>query len=189
MARKPKLPQPHRGQQERDMFETPSYAVDLLVPYIPRSIGRIWECACGSGRLVRALEAHGFRVAGTDTECDFLAHDCPFYADAIITNPPFSLKRQFYERCTEQDMPFALLIPFDMSLWLCEAIRQGCRLLVPTRRVDYITPTGKSGKQSSAQFHSCWLCKGMALPEQITIVDLPLSAKREMPAQDLLEVA
>src|SRR3972149_1185658 len=53
--------------QIRDSFETPAYAVDLLISFIPKDIEQIWECAAGSGRIVRhLLENSGLDIIGSD---------------------------------------------------------------------------------------------------------------------------
>lgn len=78
-----------------------------------RDIKRVWEPACADGRIARVLEWHGFDVTGTDLRkytgygvggVDFLAGDVerkigldPTQFDMIMTNPPFSLAREFIE--------------------------------------------------------------------------------------------
>lgn len=154
MPTKPKTPQKKDlvGLSGRDQFQTPNYAVDLLVPYLeankffqPDYKLRIWEPAAGLGKIVRRLEEKGFDVFGTDLQdkeepINFL-HDHPFeYFDCIVTNPPFSLKKEFYEMCLSYEVCFALLIPADYAGWVIKATKEGCEKLIPERRVDYITP-------------------------------------------------
>lgn len=190
MASKPKTPQPRapKERQQRDYFQTPPYAVDLLVPFIPDGVRYIWEPACGGGMMVERLSHHGYAVVDSDIEhgdptrqVDFLAGDS-YVVEAIITNPPFSLKREFAEQCMAHGLPWAFLIPADFNVWLCETIRDWkCRIVMPTRRIDYITPTGKSGKDSQAQFHSMWLTWQFAVPHQLTVVELTNETKRGLP--------
>lgn len=145
MPRKPKKPQAENknGISERDNFQTPNYATELLIPFIPKDLGVIWECAAGEMKMVKVLLEHGFGVAATDlsTGVNFLIDDYPENYDAIITNPPFSLKKKFYLQCRKYHLPFALLIPADYSGWTIEAVdRDGCEKIIPSRRIDYITP-------------------------------------------------
>lgn len=182
MPTKPKTTQPETPDkiQGRDDFQTPNYATRLLLPFIPRNVTVIWEPACGSYKISNVLIEAGHTVLSTDLkyENNFLTGFANLLeGDAIITNPPFSLKRKFYERCKSYNVPFALLIPFDMNMWLCDAFEKDCQALVPNRRVNYITPNGKSGNNSSAQFHSMWLTWGFNLPKQLTVVEL---TKEEM---------
>lgn len=106
-----------------DLYPTPVDATESIIPLLeaidlspdpeltgPLRIQRVWEPACGDGRLARVLEHHGYEVTSSDLrECiphpgeggvDFLkpsVQSC-FKYDAIITNPPFSHAREFVER-------------------------------------------------------------------------------------------
>lgn len=170
----------------RDMFQTPNYATKLLLFYTPPTIKKVWECACGQNKITNVLRERGMEVVATDKEqFDFISKQYPsdqyFFFDAIITNPPFSRKKEFFERCIWENTPFALLLPFDISQWMLKAFDvYGCQALVPTRRIDYITPNGKQGKESSSQFHSFWLTRYFNLPKQLTVVTLSLEMKKDI---------
>lgn len=158
MPRKPKTNQPETPNevQGRDFFQTPNYAVDLLIPYIPRNITWVWEPACGDGKIVQRLTENGYGVYPSDIRksngwvqshvhnfiSDPLPKNIHFLEDSwcIITNPPFSLKETFYNRCIEHRVPFALLIPADYSIWITKAINLGAEKIIPERRIDFITP-------------------------------------------------
>lgn len=197
MPSKTKQTQPETPEesQGRDNFQTPNYAVDLLIPYIPKHITSIWEPAAGGGKITMRLlsQTQNIFVSSSDikdtvfptAKFNFLSDDRDWVIDSwvekripfcIITNPPFSLKKQFFEKCIKYDIPFALLIPFDMSQWLCRAFYEDeCQALIPDRRINYITPTGKSQLTGhTANFHSFWLTKGFNLPHQMTFVNLSL---------------
>jgi hypothetical protein len=176
MPNKPKL---NYTPSSRDLFQTPNYATKLLIPYIPKNINTIWECACGKLKITDVL-CKKYNTCSTDLPMhDFLRDPFPFdqrldkTSLAIVTNPPYSLKKQFYERCREFQVPFALLIPFDMCGWLWNAFKHdGCQGIIPNRRINYITPTGKSGDESSAQFLSFWLTWGFDFRWQMEWVEL-----------------
>lgn len=179
--RKTKHPQPETPKvyQDRDLFQTPNYAVDLLIPFIPKHIRTIWECASGEGKISRRLEYYGYEVVSTDlrTGTDFFLASTR--EDAIITNPPFSLKQRFYSKCMEYDVPFALLIPADYSGWIIKACQYGAEKIIPTRRIDYITPSGLSGASGhTADFHSMWLTWGFGLGKTETFVELSIEDKK-----------
>lgn len=99
-----------------DLYPTPVDAMESLMPLIRKlDIRTVWEPACGDGRLARVLEWHGIQVHATDIRehtgfghggLDFL-NDDPMEKwgweiegkiDAVITNPPFSLAREFIEK-------------------------------------------------------------------------------------------
>lgn len=169
---------------QRDFFQTPNYATKLLLPYIPCKVNTIWECANGNGKISKILSKY-YKVFTSDIELDFTRMIYPsnpdFQFDCIISNPPFSIKRLFAERCIAEKLPWALLMPLDFSGWICDLIeKHDIQLLVPNRRIDYITPTGLSGKASAAQFHSAWYCYKFNLPKQITIVELTTEMKKDI---------
>lgn len=186
---KPKTTQPKTKEvQGRDLFQTPNYAVDLLVPFIPIKWSFIWECAEGEGKISNRLREHKFNVVGTDIRdkfnWNFLSDRIPvgYYLGAIITNPPFSLKYDFIYKAIEYDLPFAFLIPFDMCGKMANLfMNYGCQGIVPTRRIDYITPTGLSGKTGhTAYYHSFWLTRKFNLKDQLVFVELTKEMKENI---------
>lgn len=199
MPPKPKTVQPATPdeEQKRDQFITPNYATDLIVPFIPDSIRVVWECCADdtekmAGRLWNKWAynplhdelqhsglATGLRDIVATGICKGLQYNVLAYTpgrwDCAITNPPYSLKKQIVQRFIALDKPFAFLIPSDFSQWVIDAIKTyDCKMVVPTRRINYITPNGKQGKESSAQFHSLWLTRKMNVPDRFTVVDLSL---------------
>jgi hypothetical protein len=179
--------------QGRDKFLTPNYATKLLIPFIPKSISEVWECAAGELKITNVLKAHRYKVLSTDIRdieevtpynflTDFKRTDIYEYPTAIITNPPFSLKRKFYERCKEYRVPFALLIPADYSGWIIDSLRfDGAEKIIPTRRIDYITPNGLSGLSGhTSNFHSMWLTWGFGLGKSETFVELTNEMKKDV---------
>lgn len=150
MPNKPKTPQKKDlvGLSGRDQFQTPNYATDIISPYLialkyfsPDKF-RIWECAAGLGKIVNRLKFWGLDAFGTDLSegVNFLTDPAPQEFDCIVTNPPFSLKQEFYEMCLGYGVPFALLLPADYSGWVIKATKDGCEKIIPGRRIDYITP-------------------------------------------------
>ncbi len=86
------------ARKERDLYETPEWVTLALLPHL-RQLGGIWEPACGSGQMVRALERNYSYVLGSDLDRgdDFLMLPLPedSQVDAIITNPPYELAEKF----------------------------------------------------------------------------------------------
>ena len=146
---KPKTPQPETPDevQVRDDFQTPAYATKLLLPFLNSismsDIDVVWECAVGSGKIQRVILESGLDCFGSDLKegTNFLTDEPPADFDCIVTNPPFSLKEEFYKKCMGYGKPFALLIPADNSIWLWDAVHiHGCERILPKRRIDYLTP-------------------------------------------------
>lgn len=200
MPRKPKTPQKKiKGVNGRDLFQTPYYATDLLLEYMPVGDWVVWECACGEGKISNRLK-HYCTMYNTDIRktdaCDdvmnFLTDEpgaklermldragWPRRKLMIVTNPPFSFKEEFYYKCREYEVPFALLIPADYSGWIIDAIKDGAEKIIPTRRIDYITPTGLSGATGhTSYYHSMWLTWGFGLGRTETFAELSLEDKK-----------
>ena len=105
-------------RKERDLYETPEWVTAALIPHLSADIKMVWEPACGSGKMVRALESAGYAVRATDIDggVDFLG--CVeqwFTGDAIITNPPYKHAREFIERafCHARHVAMLLRTDFD----------------------------------------------------------------------------
>ncbi len=115
-----------------DLYPTPVDGTESIIPALEvmhehmgllgNASCRIWEPACGDGRLSRVLEHHGFDVLSTDLRphsgygnCkhdratisggfDFLHDDLAkrwglqYEPDMIVTNPPFSLAEAFIRK-------------------------------------------------------------------------------------------
>lgn len=87
-------------RKERDLYETPEWVTDALIPHIPRRPYQIWDPACASGKMVRRLSVH-HPVCASDvheTGDDFLKlGKAPDRTDMIITNPPYEAAQKFIE--------------------------------------------------------------------------------------------
>jgi hypothetical protein len=186
MPSKPKTNYSNKTCSGKDLFRTPRYAVELLLDNIRPNIKYVWECAAGELHITKVLKDRGFDVFSSDidgthcNELDFLTCDPPEFPDtyAIITNPPYSLKKAFFLRCISLNVPFALLIPADYSQWNIEAMtKYNCKKLIPSRRINYITPN--RSLKSGAQFHSMWLTKDLLFPITAEQTEMFVSLSRE----------
>ena len=96
------MSQRESGYQRKllDQYETPAWVTLALIRHLPKFIGKIWEPACGSGKMVAALRQAGFDVVGSDITqgLDFNSQVPETGVSAIITNPPYTLAREFIER-------------------------------------------------------------------------------------------
>ena len=153
------------GRNHSDELYTPEGAISLLLPYLkPKSV--IWECAYGTGKLAGHFRNKSFIVVGDTTE-DFFKMDLD--CDYIITNPPFSQKIKFIERCYKLGKPFALLLP----LTALEGIKiqkmfkeNGIQILFPVGRIDF------NGKKAP-WFYTCWFTWGLSLPKELNFLEQP----------------
>lgn len=168
--------------QGQDACQTPAYAIDPLLPYLPTD-WMIWEPAAGEGLLAEALFDSGFGSVETSdilTGQNFFEYAPPEF-DAIVTNPPFTLKFKWLERCYELGRPFALLVPVEaLGAKKAQDLMQkyGFEIMLLNRRVHFKMPN--KGWEGSAQFPVCWLCWKL-LPEQVMFgnIEYPLDIQPE----------
>lgn len=74
--------------------------------------GAILEPAAGNGAIARVLAQRFFNVEFYDKERDFLIEEGSY--PCIITNPPFSLAKEFIQQCKKvATYKFALLLPLS----------------------------------------------------------------------------
>ena len=149
------------------MFQTPANAVRYISKYIPKE-WKLWECASGESQIIDALIEDGFEVMGTDilSGFDFLSSLMPLPEfDCIFTNPPYSIKDAWLQRCFDIGKPFALLLPIT-ALGEQERVRMyseyGIDIFLVPERINFGTP---SGEGSGSWFYTAWFCKGIPFPE------------------------
>lgn len=158
-----------QSQGKPDDFQTPPEAVAFLLPYLDRG-WRIWEPAVGAGNIVRALSTAGIEAIGSDIlgGQDFRTFEPVERWDAIVTNPPFSIKNEWIARCYSLDKPWALLLPLTT---LEGRVRQtmfaanGIEVLLLPSRPEFTTPSGKVG---GSWFACAWFTWGLNIGRELT---------------------
>ena len=141
-----------------DNLDTPIEAIEPILPYLPHSL---WEPAKGRGIMASILRELGKNVIATTS--DFLTTPAPKKVEAIITNPPYSIKTQFLKRAYELKLPFAFLLPIT-ALEGIERQRlyakHGLQVLFLGRRIDF---TGKK----APWFAVAWFTWKLGLPKDL----------------------
>jgi hypothetical protein len=158
-----------------DACQTPPEAINPLLPYLSED-WTIWECAKGEGGIVEALYDSGFQsLTASDilTGENFFEYE-PSQWDCIVTNPPYSIKYQWLERCYALGKPFALLLPVETlgAKTAQEFFRKcGLEVIFMDRRINFKMPN-KGWEGSSAQFPTAWFTYGLNIGQQITFARL-----------------
>lgn len=155
-------------RQRSDDYSTPPWVTDILVPYLPKRVKHVLEPAPGTGKMVRALERHHFRVYApklnfaTDT---VIVKDI----DAIITNPPYgprnTMSVAFIERSLKLMKPqrgvvaMLLTVDFDSAVTrqhLFGDCDQWCKKVILTKRILWFkSPDGR--RHSSSTNHAWYI--------------------------------
>ena len=113
-----------------------------------------YDCTSGiSSNIVDCLIFNGYKCISSKGR-DFLEDELPDGIDVIITNPPYSKKDKFIERCYELKKPFALLLPVSSLQGIKRGemfAKNGIEILALKKRIDF---TGKG----SPHFGVAWFC-------------------------------
>ena len=138
-----------------DECYTPSSAVAPLLEHLDKSLV-YYEATSGiSSSIVSFMRSSGFNVISSEGR-DFLTDELPYF-DVVLTNPPYSIKDKFIEKCYSLKKPFALLLPVSSIQGKKRGSmfsENGLELLVLNNRVDF---TGKG----APHFGVAWFCNGL----------------------------
>ena len=153
---------------KNDENYTPRYGVEPIIKYIPKN-NIVW-CPFDKdeSEFVIMLKEHGYNVINSHIEYgqDFYEYE-PDNWDIIVSNPPFTGKRQIFERCIKLGKPFALLMS---NTWLNDSAPKqlfkdiNLELLMFDKRIDF------SGSKKIT-FSSSYFCHRV-LPKQIIMEEI-----------------
>lgn len=174
-------------KMDRENIEayTPRYAVDIILPYIPKD-KIIW---CPFSReehnFVWYLRELGYTVYNTHFNQEtgegdnFLTYKPNFEFDIILDNPPFKNKTKFVKRAFELGKPFALFLPLNClgdngipNLYIENNTE--LQVLIPDKRTEFLNQ-----KQSGISFKTVYICKDL-LPKQIIFTKLDKKFKNKL---------
>lgn len=88
-----------------------------------------------------------------------------FLFDYIISNPPYSLRKQIFNKLEELNKPFAMLVPLvSIALKPIREKIQDKQLLIFDKRIKFKSEEGIICKNPPSE--TAYICKGV-LPKQI----------------------
>lgn len=110
-------------REEHDFYATDPQTVKLFLNEFHKDNqleGSILECACGQGHIAKVLEEvyPSNEVVGMDLidrgygygGIDFITHKFKRKFDTVITNPPFSLAKEFIEKGLEVSDKYVIML-------------------------------------------------------------------------------
>ena len=146
---------------KHDSYMTPPCAWDNIKHLIPND-KIIWESAYGDGESGEYLKSLGFQIFHKNI--DYFKNE-PADWDIQITNPPFSKKKEWFNRAKELNKPFIILAPASM---ICtQYIRKlfsedKLQIIIPRKRIHFIKlingvkPEGWKNQCNFDCFYYCW---------------------------------
>lgn len=155
-----------------DECYTPAYGVTPILKYIPQD-AIVW-CPFDKtdSQFVQQISQTNVVVnSHIDEGKDFFEYE-PQQWDVIVSNPPFTNKRKFFERALSFNKPFALVMT---NTWLNDSAPKklfkdrDLQLLMFDKRMEFIQPNGvATGKITFSSSYYCW----NFLPKQIIMESL-----------------
>ena len=156
-----------------DEFYTPEYAIKPLLKYLkPSSV--IW-CPFDTkeSNYVKLLSQEGHKVVATHLEngVDFFkVNNDSIKCDYIISNPPYSMKAEVFEKLFTIGVPFAMLVGvvglFE-SKKRFEMFRDNSfEIMYFNKRISYFKNYKDPKPSANPPFSSVYICSGL-LPDRI----------------------
>jgi hypothetical protein len=159
-----------------DEFYTPLYAIEPIAKYIkPNSV--IW-CPFDKKEslFVKEFTRKGHNVIYThiDNGEDFFNIESP-KCDYIISNPPYSVKGDVFNRLFEIGKPFAMLVGvvglFESQKRFDMFRDNNFEIMYMNRRIAYFKNYDEQKPSLNPPFSSVYICKDM-LPKQIIFEEI-----------------
>lgn len=177
---------------ESDECLTPRYAVLPIVKYLKaKGFKTIWcPFDTADSFYVRVLQSEGFKVifSHIDVNYDFFKYTPPVQYDAIVSNPPFSIKDAILKRLYALKKPFMVLLPqnsFQSDKRTQMFMEHGVEYLGFRQRICFYTRGNLNAWQSGNHFASGYFCKDV-LPEKLIFENLTLIQEPYFTLEDIL---
>ena len=157
---------------------TPDYAVKPILKYIPEG-STVW-CPFDTkeSEFVKQIsQKHNVIYSHISYKENFFEWEPMIPWDMIISNPPFTNKRKYFERALSFNKPFALIMT---NTWLNDSAPmklfkdKDLQLLMFDKRMKFNSPDGRPNNKIT--FSSSYYCYNM-LPKQIIMEELDVSGK------------
>ena len=143
-----------------DECYTPAYGVEPILKYIPE--GAVIWCPFDKeeSEFVKLISKTNKVVySHIDLGQDFFEYE-PEHWDIIVSNPPFTNKRKYFERALSFNKPFALIMT---NTWLNDSAPKqlfkdkDLQLLMFDKRMKFVSPDGRdNNKITFSSSYYCW---------------------------------
>lgn len=148
-----------------DEYYTPEYVWSDISKYIPKG-KTIWEPFNtvkdkNSLKSSRNLKELGFKVIRKPYDPDTKRNDFfeSNHGDIVVSNPPFSMKREVLERLKKIEKPFILLLPhatmntkYFRDMFLND---KELGIIIPRKRIDFLNKRNDASNCFECSYY-CW---------------------------------
>ena len=160
---------------KKDEYYTPPYAIEPILKYVPAG-ATVW-CPFDTeeSMFVKMLRQQRHEVIAThiDNGGDFFALDVP--CDCIISNPPYSVKAEVFERLFALGKPFAMLVGvvglFESQRRFSMFRDNQFEIMFMNKRVSYFEDYSDQQPALNPPFSSIYLTSKM-LPDLIVFEEI-----------------
>ena len=161
-----------------DECYTPDYGVKPILKYIPKDAVVWCPFDTQESEFVKQIREQNEVIhSHIGTGKNFFVFE-PHGWDVMVSNPPFTNKRKYFERALSFNKPFALIMT---NTWLNDSAPKqlfkdrDLQLLMFDKRMKFISPDGRDNDKIT--FSSSYYCWNM-LPKQIVMETLDVPAKK-----------
>lgn len=162
---------------KQDEYYTPSYAIYPILRYIPSGAHVLCPFDTNESLFVRLLNERGTNLVShshISDGVDFFSMEKP-KVDYIVSNPPYSLKAEVFERLFDWGIPFAMLVGV---VGLFESQRRfdmfkghEFEIMYMNRRVSYFESYSDPKPKLNPPFSSVYITHKV-LPKQIVFEEI-----------------
>lgn len=172
------------GVNLNDEFYTPCYAIEPLLKYI-KPDSEIW-CPFDEERsnFVQMLRGAGHRVTYSHIESgsDFFMTPPPKNAEYILSNPPYSLKFEVFDRLFSLGVPFAMLVGivglFESQKRFQMFKENDFEIMYMNKRVSYFRNYDDQKPDLNPPFSSAYIGKNI-FPDRIIFESIDKIGKKD----------
>lgn len=160
---------------DKDEYETPTYVLDMILEELDSEVCEIWEPFPGSGWSTTYMESKGFTVTN-GVHKDFFKHacipktKCPLKTMFVITNPPYSKKKQVIQKFKALGVKsIGLFIPIATLSTLYfyhDFPKDSFQLILHRKHCKYLHPRTHE-PLGDAPFDCAWVTNALNLSQNI----------------------
>ena len=160
-----------------DEYYTPDYAITPILKYL-KANSLIW-CPFDTedSNYVKIFKQEGHRVDYTHIQegIDFLKCEPKENYDYIISNPPYSIKYEIFERLFQLNMPFAMLVGvvglFESQKRFNLFKDNKFEIMYFSKRISFFKDYVEQRPSVNPPFSSVYICKDI-LPDRIIFEEI-----------------